>query len=461
MPVKRLGTSNPPANTNSLLTTSDVTGVSSVIVVNKGAVPAQVTIYVDPVTAGGNPADRAYIVNALEVGIGQSFETFRFALDVGDNIYVAASTNDCAFSTNIAYESSGRSNISYQQTQPNSPQLGDIWVDSDNDSIYVYTGSGFSTVATAAPIGPTGPLGPTGPEGPSGPTGPQGSSVTVLGTYATVELLEADTPVGNIGDSYFITGENALYIWSDLNQEWVLAGPLGITGPQGPTGAQGEPGIGGADSTVTGPTGPTGPSGGPTGPTGATGASGLDGATGPTGPIGIQGPTGPTGADSTVAGPTGPAGATGPTGPAGANGLNSSVPGPTGATGATGTTGATGATGAQGATGATGASGTQTLGQNQQSGTTYTLVLADQDKVVELSNSSAITLTVPVNGTAAFPIGSQIHLLQTSTGQVTVGGAGVTINSYNNGLKLTGQWAAATLIKRGTNSWVLVGNITV
>jgi hypothetical protein len=43
MPVKRLGTGSPPANTNLLLTTSDVTGVASVIVANRGAIPSQVS----------------------------------------------------------------------------------------------------------------------------------------------------------------------------------------------------------------------------------------------------------------------------------------------------------------------------------------------------------------------------------------------------------------------------------
>jgi hypothetical protein len=289
MPVKRLGTANPAANTSVVLTTSDVTGVASVIVANKGAVAAQVTIYVDPFASGGTVSSRAYIVSALEIGIGQSFETFRFAIDVGDNIYVAGSTADCAFSTNIAYESAGRTNILYQSNQPGSPQVGDIWIDSDDDSVNVYNGSDFATVATAAPEGPTGPSGPSGPTGPAGPTGPEGSGVSVLGSYATVELLEADNPLGNIGDAYVI-GQN-LYVWSDLNQEWFDAGTfVGATGPMGATGA---------DSVVpgpTGPVGPTGPSGGPTGPTGATGPLGITGPQGPTGPRGITGPTTPTSA---------------------------------------------------------------------------------------------------------------------------------------------------------------------
>ena len=174
MPVKRLGTAAPLANTVTLLTTSDVAGVASVIVVNKGNIALQATIYVDPASSGGNPSLRAYIVNALDVAIGQSFETFRFAIEVGDKIYVAASTADSAFSTNILYETSGRTNVIYQAIQPNSPQVGDIWIDSDDQTIRLFNGSSFNIVATAAPTGPTGPLGPSGPTGPLGPTGPQG-----------------------------------------------------------------------------------------------------------------------------------------------------------------------------------------------------------------------------------------------------------------------------------------------
>jgi hypothetical protein len=101
------------------------------------------------------------------------------------------------------------------------------------------------------------------------------------------------------------------------------------------------------------------------------------------------------------------------------------------------------------------------LVQNQQTGTSYTLVLTDStNKLVELSNTSAITVTVPLNSSVAFPVGSQIMLLQTNTGQVTVAGAGgVTVNS-NPGLKLRAQWSSATLIKRATDTWVLVGDTT-
>lgn len=95
---------------------------------------------------------------------------------------------------------------------------------------------------------------------------------------------------------------------------------------------------------------------------------------------------------------------------------------------------------------------------NAQTGTTYTLVLADAHKLVTLSNASAITLTVPTNASVAFDIGDQVNLLQLGAGQVTVGGAGVTLRSQGSKLKLNGQYATATLVKIGTDEWVLLGN---
>jgi plastocyanin len=310
MPVKRLGVASPAAFTTSFteLAVADVACVASVIVANKGSVELNASIYIEPVESPGNPSNYVYIVNSLVVGVGQSFETFRFAMAVGDKIYVASSTANASFSATAAYESEGRSNIVYQATQPGFPQVGDIWINSSSEDVNVYTGSGFNTVATAAPTGPQGPSGPSGPTGPTGPTGSTGSGVSVLGSYATVELLEADTPTGNIGDAYIVGSD--LYIWSDLNLEWYNAGPfVGPSGPIGVTGPQGDSITG--PTGATGPTGVTGPSGGPTGATGATGA------VGPTGATGIAGATGPTGAASTVTGPTGATGATGATGSSG------------------------------------------------------------------------------------------------------------------------------------------------
>jgi hypothetical protein len=96
---------------------------------------------------------------------------------------------------------------------------------------------------------------------------------------------------------------------------------------------------------------------------------------------------------------------------------------------------------------------------NAQTGTTYTLVLTDVAKVVSLTNASAITLTIPTNASVAFPTGTQILLYQGGAGQVTVGGAGVTIRSQGTKLKLFGQYAVGGLLKVGTDEWVLFGNL--
>lgn len=95
---------------------------------------------------------------------------------------------------------------------------------------------------------------------------------------------------------------------------------------------------------------------------------------------------------------------------------------------------------------------------NAQTGTTYTLVLTDKNKLVTLDNAAAITLTVPTNASVAFATGAQVNIQQIGAGQVTVvGDSGVTVNG--TGTKLRAQWSAATLIKTGTDTWTMVGDI--
>lgn len=95
-----------------------------------------------------------------------------------------------------------------------------------------------------------------------------------------------------------------------------------------------------------------------------------------------------------------------------------------------------------------------------KSGATQTLALSDMATLVELSHTSALALTVPNESSVNFPVGTQIDLLQTGAGQVTlVAAAGVVINSAI-GLKLRTQWSSATLIKRASNTWVLIGDLS-
>lgn len=101
----------------------------------------------------------------------------------------------------------------------------------------------------------------------------------------------------------------------------------------------------------------------------------------------------------------------------------------------------------------------QNLTLNAQTGTTYTLVLTDNGRLVTLSNAAAITLTVPLNSSVAFATGAVINIQQIGAGQVTVSGAaGVTLNG--TGTKTRAQWSAASLIKTATDTWTLIGDIT-
>jgi len=95
-----------------------------------------------------------------------------------------------------------------------------------------------------------------------------------------------------------------------------------------------------------------------------------------------------------------------------------------------------------------------------QTGTTYTLALTDEGKLVTLSNAAAITLTVPPNSSVAFDVGTYIDLAQTGAGQVTVvQGAGVTVNA-TPGLKFRSQYAGASLRKTATDTWLLFGDLS-
>jgi hypothetical protein len=91
----------------------------------------------------------------------------------------------------------------------------------------------------------------------------------------------------------------------------------------------------------------------------------------------------------------------------------------------------------------------------------YTLALTDSNKLVETNVGSGNTLTVPLNSSVAFTIGTKIDVAQYGAGQTTITATGgVTIRSYLSQLKIAGQYGAATLVKIGTDEWYCFGNLT-
>jgi hypothetical protein len=94
----------------------------------------------------------------------------------------------------------------------------------------------------------------------------------------------------------------------------------------------------------------------------------------------------------------------------------------------------------------------------------YTLALADQGDILLASNgATAATITIPLNSSVAFPTGTQITVIQTGSGQITIQGTGgVTVASTgatSTAPKLRVQNSSATLIKTGTDTWYVVGDI--
>lgn len=101
---------------------------------------------------------------------------------------------------------------------------------------------------------------------------------------------------------------------------------------------------------------------------------------------------------------------------------------------------------------------------NPQTGTTYTFALSDSGKLVTASNSSAQTYSIPTNSTA-FPIGTQINIIQIGSGQVTINAvtSGTTTVSSTGATssapKLRAQFSSATLLKAAEEIWYVVGDI--
>lgn len=97
---------------------------------------------------------------------------------------------------------------------------------------------------------------------------------------------------------------------------------------------------------------------------------------------------------------------------------------------------------------------TQTI--NSQTGTTYTLQASDAGKVVTLSNSSPITLTVP---NAVFTAGQRVDVIGIGTGLVTVAqGTGATIQGTPS-LVSRARWSGLSVLYLSASTAVVVGDL--
>lgn len=95
----------------------------------------------------------------------------------------------------------------------------------------------------------------------------------------------------------------------------------------------------------------------------------------------------------------------------------------------------------------------------------YTLVISDKSKLIEINAATAKNVTIPLNTTVAYPVGTAIMVGQIGAGQVSIiVTAGVTLNGTPQGtanvIKLRDRWSVVVLIKRDTDTWLAVGDIT-
>jgi len=95
----------------------------------------------------------------------------------------------------------------------------------------------------------------------------------------------------------------------------------------------------------------------------------------------------------------------------------------------------------------------------------YTAVLSDADKLITMTVAGANTFSIPTNATAAFPIGTRINVAQFGAGTTTISAATPgTTTVVSAGATPAApytriQYASATCIKTGTDSWFVLGDI--
>jgi hypothetical protein len=86
-----------------------------------------------------------------------------------------------------------------------------------------------------------------------------------------------------------------------------------------------------------------------------------------------------------------------------------------------------------------------------------TLSLSDVGKIIEINSSSAVTITIPNDENVFFLTGTEIRIVQTGPGSVSVVGAsGVDLRSQLEDNDLEEVYSSATIYKRSPNEWVFI-----
>ncbi len=101
------------------------------------------------------------------------------------------------------------------------------------------------------------------------------------------------------------------------------------------------------------------------------------------------------------------------------------------------------------------------LGIVTDTGTARTLALTDAYKIIQMNNAASNTVTVPLESSVNFDVGTVIEITQYGAGQTSVvATGGVTINSLGGNLNVAGQHGVAILKKVASDEWLLSGDLT-
>jgi hypothetical protein len=102
---------------------------------------------------------------------------------------------------------------------------------------------------------------------------------------------------------------------------------------------------------------------------------------------------------------------------------------------------------------------------NAQTGTTYTTVIGDRAKLITMDNAATNTLTIPLNSSVAYPVGTCLLVKQKGAGVTSVTGAtGVTLEGAGASVSggtcaISARYDIATFIKVATDTWNAAGPV--
>lgn len=88
----------------------------------------------------------------------------------------------------------------------------------------------------------------------------------------------------------------------------------------------------------------------------------------------------------------------------------------------------------------------------------YGLVLADANEFMVCDSTSNFTITIPLNSSQAFAVGTEIAFMQRNTGTVTIQGAGGVSLFSSQTARTAKQHAVIAIKKIDTDAWVCVGD---